>query len=151
MLSLSIVLWLLWVFIFWSMSHNLRKAQGIIRDFMRASNEFMRTAEEDRTATNINRITAPLGKYGRLLFLNLHLQKTMVIQDQCLYVCREQDQDNLCTICLEQINVGDRLARPSCQHMFHKSCLTQWVQNKTTCPTCVTGLVAVMSSTFASQ
>ncbi|GMJ13888.1 hypothetical protein HRI_005058100 [Hibiscus trionum] len=53
----------------------------------------------------------------------------------------EEDEQRLnsddCPICLDDYGVGESYRRfPVCKHMFHSSCIVQWLQNHTTCPVC---------------
>jgi len=41
-----------------------------------------------------------------------------------------------CSICLEQIQVGDQFRRLPCEHTFHKSCLDLWLLRQGSCPMC---------------
>ncbi len=49
------------------------------------------------------------------------------------YIIAEKSLDN-CSICLENIEKGDKIYKLHCSHIFHSSCLEQW--NKNTCPYC---------------
>ena len=42
-----------------------------------------------------------------------------------------------CPICLDALG-NDYVTLPSCQHSFHRNCITKWLQLsvKQTCPTC---------------
>ncbi|KAJ2938135.1 hypothetical protein O0L34_g3708 [Tuta absoluta] len=44
----------------------------------------------------------------------------------------EKNQDN-CAICWEPMKEARKLP---CSHLFHNSCLCQWVQQDASCPTC---------------
>ncbi|KAH8690038.1 FYVE zinc finger-domain-containing protein [Talaromyces proteolyticus] len=39
-----------------------------------------------------------------------------------------------CTICMEEYEVGDRLARLECLCKFHKLCIVEWFERKRECP-----------------
>jgi hypothetical protein len=41
-----------------------------------------------------------------------------------------------CTICFSGIQDGDRVGELRCQHIFHASCLKQWLKRKNVCPLC---------------
>uniref|UniRef100_A0A182MEZ7 RING-type domain-containing protein n=1 Tax=Anopheles culicifacies TaxID=139723 RepID=A0A182MEZ7_9DIPT len=43
--------------------------------------------------------------------------------------------DDICTICLEQIKPANRWTLP-CKHSFHIVCLNKWTVNKQECPNC---------------
>jgi len=37
------------------------------------------------------------------------------------------EQDPCCAICLDSLEAGQQVAKPPCQHIFHKQCLKRWV------------------------
>ena len=45
--------------------------------------------------------------------------------------CRDGNEfDPMCTICLLEVNDGDRVADLSCGHVFHPDCLGEWILKK---------------------
>jgi hypothetical protein len=47
-----------------------------------------------------------------------------------------------CVICCADFEVGERLSRlPGCGHLFHDSCVSQWLERATNCPICRNDLV----------
>lgn len=65
---------------------------------------------------------------------------TRVHNEEC---CERPTLD--CVICYNDIDIGDRegyMIGP-CDHIFHKECLTQWMDVKMECPTCRTRLPAL--------
>ncbi|KAK6270734.1 hypothetical protein POUND7_007832 [Theobroma cacao] len=41
-----------------------------------------------------------------------------------------------CSICLEQVSVGDLIRSLPCLHQFHASCIDPWLRQQGTCPVC---------------
>ena len=41
-----------------------------------------------------------------------------------------------CTICLENISIGDKIIYLPCVHLFHSSCIKNWIRIKNQCPIC---------------
>ncbi|XP_024633397.2 E3 ubiquitin-protein ligase SDIR1 [Medicago truncatula] len=41
-----------------------------------------------------------------------------------------------CSVCLEQVNVGDVLRSLPFLHQFHASCIDPWLRQQGTCPVC---------------
>uniref|UniRef100_A0A8J9X2W9 RING-type E3 ubiquitin transferase n=1 Tax=Phaeodactylum tricornutum TaxID=2850 RepID=A0A8J9X2W9_PHATR len=41
-----------------------------------------------------------------------------------------------CIICRDEMKTHDCKALPVCRHLFHKSCLREWLVQQQTCPTC---------------
>ncbi|CAM8889723.1 unnamed protein product [Rhodiola kirilowii] len=48
-----------------------------------------------------------------------------------------RDEDDLkCSICQEEYVVGDEVGRLHCEHLYHWSCIQQWLNQKNWCPIC---------------
>ena len=41
-----------------------------------------------------------------------------------------------CSICLEEYKKNDQVFVSKCNHIFHKNCITSWLNNNRTCPLC---------------
>ncbi|XP_047532178.1 E3 ubiquitin-protein ligase RNF115 [Vanessa atalanta] len=41
-----------------------------------------------------------------------------------------------CSVCWENFQLGETTARLECEHVFHQSCITPWLQLHATCPIC---------------
>eukprot|EP00558_Chaetoceros_sp_UNC1202_P014571 CAMPEP_0197236846 /NCGR_PEP_ID=MMETSP1429-20130617/3831_1 /TAXON_ID=49237 /ORGANISM="Chaetoceros sp., Strain UNC1202" /LENGTH=350 /DNA_ID=CAMNT_0042695725 /DNA_START=29 /DNA_END=1081 /DNA_ORIENTATION=- len=57
--------------------------------------------------------------------------------------CIEVSEDDLvdecnreCCICFFQHDIGDHVVRLPCGHLFHRPCITEWLNKKCTCPIC---------------
>ena len=49
----------------------------------------------------------------------------------------ENDNENLCSICLENINKEQSYTLPECNHCFHTNCIMHWFRiGNTNCPYC---------------
>ena len=50
---------------------------------------------------------------------------------------RSDDEDTFeCTICLAEVEDGERVGVLPCTHVFHVDCLRQWIARKNACPLC---------------
>lgn len=49
---------------------------------------------------------------------------------------KASDDELTCSVCLEQVNVGDVLRSLPCLHQFHASCIDPWLRQQGTCPVC---------------
>lgn len=47
----------------------------------------------------------------------------------------EQTADQ-CSVCLENMQVGQQAVRLQCNHMFHENCIQRWTRGHNTCPVC---------------
>ncbi len=45
-------------------------------------------------------------------------------------------QNNVCGVCLDNINTGDRIYDLKCFHQFHVKCLRPWLPRSSLCPMC---------------
>ncbi|XAR61789.1 hypothetical protein NMG60_11016307 [Bertholletia excelsa] len=52
-------------------------------------------------------------------------------------------EDDLCCICRDDYADGEELAKLDCRHIFHFSCIRQWLMQKNTCPICKATAVAI--------
>eukprot|EP00124_Ichthyophonus_hoferi_P002615 Ihof_evm3s186 gene=Ihof_evmTU3s186 len=43
---------------------------------------------------------------------------------------------NECVVCMEEFHEGEELVSMPCKHVFHETCLSPWLQQHNTCPTC---------------
>jgi len=48
----------------------------------------------------------------------------------------EQQDCSTCSICLENIEIGDFMKRIECHHSFHAHCIDSWLSRKNNCPNC---------------
>ena len=52
------------------------------------------------------------------------------------YVYNINEEEVSCTICMTEINDGDRIGALPCNHLFHSSCLKEWIKRRNVCPLC---------------
>jgi E3 ubiquitin-protein ligase synoviolin len=57
----------------------------------------------------------------------------------------EIDEDSSCIICRDEMTVETTKRLPGCGHLFHKSCLREWLVQQQSCPTC-RGDIAAMEA-----
>ena len=46
------------------------------------------------------------------------------------------DEDNDCTICLEEFNNDEEIIKLKCNHLFHSKCIDDWIKKNQSCPLC---------------
>ncbi|KAJ4719990.1 E3 ubiquitin-protein ligase SDIR1 [Melia azedarach] len=57
--------------------------------------------------------------------------------DTAIAVGSLKTEDELtCTVCLEQVNVGETVRSLPCLHQFHANCIDPWLRQQGTCPVC---------------
>ncbi|XP_042434307.1 E3 ubiquitin-protein ligase SDIR1-like isoform X1 [Zingiber officinale] len=47
-----------------------------------------------------------------------------------------QEDELTCSVCLEQVNVGEIVRSLPCLHQFHANCIDPWLRQQGTCPVC---------------
>ena len=56
------------------------------------------------------------------------LEKVKILDDT--------DTNDACAVCLCTYEKGEEVIRLPCKHMFHEACITPWLKDHRTCPTC---------------
>lgn len=46
------------------------------------------------------------------------------------------DMIEFCTICQSNTEKTDEIIKTECNHMFHETCITEWIKYKAECPIC---------------
>ncbi|XP_075513431.1 E3 ubiquitin-protein ligase SDIR1-like [Primulina tabacum] len=49
---------------------------------------------------------------------------------------KTSDDDLTCSVCLEQVDVGELVRSLPCLHQFHVNCIDPWLRQQGTCPVC---------------
>jgi hypothetical protein len=49
---------------------------------------------------------------------------------------RGQDDKFDCSVCLDEMKVGDTIVSLPCKHFFHEDCVVAWLSSHNTCPVC---------------
>ena len=47
-----------------------------------------------------------------------------------------EEETSTCSICLEDLVVGEEVAKVGCGHVFHTPCLATWLKQRDSCPLC---------------
>lgn len=45
-----------------------------------------------------------------------------------------------CSICMDEVNLGEQVTQLPCKHWFHHACVSAWLQEHDTCPHCRKGI-----------
>ena len=48
------------------------------------------------------------------------------------------EDDSICSICLDSFKLGEKARVTSCMHKFHLPCIDNWLMRKGSCPNCLT-------------
>ena len=62
-----------------------------------------------------------------------------------------EDRGSICIICRDTMTCHDAKELPGCQHLFHKSCLREWLVQQQTCPTCRADLARAEAQEVARE
>nr|QOE77906.1 E3 ubiquitin-protein ligase [Coptis chinensis] len=49
---------------------------------------------------------------------------------------KSSEDELTCSVCLEQVNVGELIRSLPCLHQFHANCIDPWLRQQGTCPVC---------------
>ncbi|GFY82169.1 RING/U-box superfamily protein [Actinidia rufa] len=49
---------------------------------------------------------------------------------------KASDDDLTCSVCLEQVTMGELVRSLPCMHQFHANCIDPWLKQQGTCPVC---------------
>ena len=49
---------------------------------------------------------------------------------------KKKGEEDICSVCLTNFNVGHRVFQLVCNHMFHQKCIKPWFEKSTQCPNC---------------
>ncbi|KAJ6882539.1 hypothetical protein NC651_028966 [Populus alba x Populus x berolinensis] len=47
-----------------------------------------------------------------------------------------RSSSGVCAVCMEEFESGVEAARTPCSHVYHRHCITKWLQESNTCPLC---------------
>jgi len=56
-------------------------------------------------------------------------------------------QDDACSICLVSYSTGDEIMQMPCGHIFHRPCISTWMNGHSDCPLCKANLNVPLAST----
>ena len=48
-----------------------------------------------------------------------------------------------CSICMDEVNIGEEVSELPCKHWFHHQCVAAWLKEHDTCPHCRKGITKV--------
>lgn len=57
-------------------------------------------------------------------------------QQQIVLNIQHAVREDICSVCISTINIGDECIVTNCDHMFHSNCINPWLHNHHTCPNC---------------
>mmetsp|Transcript_23367 Transcript_23367/g.37634 ORF Transcript_23367/g.37634 Transcript_23367/m.37634 type:complete len:147 (-) Transcript_23367:155-595(-) len=89
--------------------------------------------------------TCAAARHGqRVSGVEPHQQPTFIVDVVNLqeitgrYRSGDEDDNELCCICLETLKQGDELRLLRCLHCFHQTCIEKWISNcrRADCPLC---------------
>ncbi|GJX87101.1 zinc finger, RING/FYVE/PHD-type containing protein [Tanacetum coccineum] len=72
----------------------------------------------------------------------LSITKSDIISDDLEYWQRhytfksKNDREEVCTICLDEFEIGEIIRLLGCEHGYHPSCIKEWLKVKNECPIC---------------
>lgn len=87
------------------------------------------------------------------LFAFWKYRRLMASMDRFAAVTDEEldNQGRTCIICRDEMTVQDSKKLPGCGHVFHKSCLREWLVQQQSCPTCRADIATMQAQETARQ
>jgi len=111
------------------------------------SSESGRQDEENNPATlavRCSSITATVGGFPQFNNDNNSTSLSESADEEVGNDDDDSDQTPRCAICLGILQRGDLVGDISCDHIFHKNCLKDWVRRKNKCPLCQQAGIATL-------
>lgn len=81
--------------------------------------------------------------------IGYHRQGIHDVDDVTEYVCYDEDADETCPICLDNIVLGRKITL--CSHSFCTTCIEKWLSEHKTCPVCIRDLSSQIASMLTSS
>ncbi|KAG0441971.1 E3 ubiquitin-protein ligase SIRP1 [Dictyocoela muelleri] len=50
--------------------------------------------------------------------------------------CFKNETKRSCSVCINDINIGEKAVKLLCKHIFHKKCIYRWMRVQKSCPIC---------------
>ena len=66
----------------------------------------------------------------------LSADTTISVGDGYITFTLAHDVDRECSICLDKLVMGDRIAALECMHIYHPGCIAAWFTRSNACPEC---------------
>ena len=63
-----------------------------------------------------------------------------------LVIRENSEEEDMCAVCLSELEEGDVLRMLVCGHVFHGECVDPWVIGQQTCPLCKADVLATLPS-----
>lgn len=74
--------------------------------------------------------------YLKLLFPKRSYKTLFKVSMNKVVPVKEDDEDDICVICLQPIIYKYLVYKTNCGHTFHKNCLNEWLCENRSCPIC---------------
>ncbi|XP_062075960.1 E3 ubiquitin-protein ligase SDIR1-like [Humulus lupulus] len=61
---------------------------------------------------------------------------TRVLKNMKYKKSKENEDEQVCAVCLEEFSNGEEVAITTCNHSYHNPCITKWLALRKSCPYC---------------
>lgn len=78
-------------------------------------------------------------------YLNINDDKNVKFNENFLSIeeirVKKNMCEKMCSICIDNLKVNQKVKLLPCNHIFHKNCLFKWAKKSSTCPECRQNMV----------
>jgi hypothetical protein len=127
---------------------NLRIAENLIREnrnLIRTTNQILNRTNNSIISQRVNNVGRPSIRFNTTDFNNTtNVETTLSLSIKNLnentsleiYQREENEEEQMCAICITPLENNTIIRKLSCQHKFHYKCVDKWFEEKHKCPIC---------------
>ena len=105
-----------------------RVGNVVMTEFISVGNNSFPILDEDRLMS--------IAQQESLNHYNNMEKKPGVVLNMEDNVASSDNKEDMCTICVSSVDVGEKIVSLECNHVFHTPCISEWVKYKSECPVC---------------
>lgn len=98
-------------------------------------------AETATTSEIVEPIAASKYRHSRHPSRQTHSRNPSDVCPRVAVIATQEEEENVCSICLDEFSDEDPAAETQCGHGYHLQCIMQWAQRSQECPLCFSELV----------
>lgn len=95
-------------------------------------------AEEEGPSAKASHLPQPV--HRRHGSKHMHSRNPSDVCPRVAVIATQEEEENVCSICLDEFCDDDPIAETQCGHGYHLQCIMQWAQRSQECPLCFSEL-----------